>query len=104
MSSQVVLETDEYTFTKLTLKDRCSPGCRPVASLVLAALGPTAVAALAVAHPAKLVQDLLAIAHEARRLPHRLAVLRLLAKLTLVSSDPRNSLVSRYFKNTKLTP
>ena len=102
MSRQVIPEADDHTFAKFTLKDRCPSGCLPVAQLVLAAFGPAALATLAIAPPVKLVQDVLAVSHKACRLPHRLAVLCFLAKLALVGSDPRNSLMLQYFKTTWL--
>ena len=104
MPRQVVPEADEYTFTELSLKDRCSPGCLPVAQLMHTAPGHTAVAALARASPVELVQYVFAFAHEARRLPYRLAMICLSAELSLVGRDLRNSLMLQYFKNTWLVP
>ena len=75
-----------------------------MAQLVCPSTRPAALAASALASLVELIKDVLTVTHKSGRLPDRFALVNLLSKLALVSSDPRHTSVLQYLEYALLIP
>ena len=75
-----------------------------MAQLVGSSTRSAALAASALASLVELIKDVLAVTHKSGWLPNRLALVSLLSKLALVSSDPRHTSVLQYLEYAILIP
>ena len=79
-------------------------GIFAMAQLVSSSTRSAALAASAFASPVELVKDVSEMTHKSNRLPNPLALVSLMYKLALVSSNPRHTSVLQYFEYALFIP